>query len=129
MDPDLLAEYAMGPDYNVDPENLALRVDVKVAGPDFSIEDRGIRLNWRGDTHHRAQKDSDFPIDKYAYDAYVRDKKLSFSMHTWDAEGKHLDIFYFKDVALDETRKEDVSVNKDGAQLDLKVTLRFYNGK
>ena len=114
----------MVPDLRSD-EAVALRADFEIKGEGIDIKRKGLALNPVGATRYRVEADEG-PLDRLSFDPFVSDNKLDFTMHTWLADGKHLDIVEGKDIPLGETFNKEVSINKDGAILNLTICLRFY---
>lgn len=112
-----------------DDELLKPAVDIEIKGAGFAIERLGLRLNAEGDTHYRIQEGVEEVIDRFSFDAFVIKRKLEFSIHTWLSTGKHLDLAQAKEIQLGETFEQDIKVEKDGSEIELKISLRFYEVK
>ena len=116
----------MVPDLRPD-EAARLCADFEIKGAGIDIKRKGLALNPVGATRYRIEEDGDSPLDKLSFDPVVSGDKLDFTMHTWLASGKHLDIVEGKDIPLGNTFSANVRVDKDGNILELAIALRFYS--
>ena len=99
-------------------------IALSVQGDGVSIEEPALPLNPEGPTKYRNHVEKG-PIEDYSLTGEIFDGKASVEMHTWNNEGKHVDICLVEGLGDGQTREEEVEVKLGEATLRLSVKVGF----
>lgn len=106
-----------------DQPNIRFAADFSITGDGVRIRRKNLALNEFVETRYRLQEEG--PIDRLSFSGEIRDGALFGEIHTWDDEGRHLDLIKAEGLRVGGEEVAEVAINKGGKLLRLEVRLAF----
>lgn len=100
-------------------------VDIEIKGSEVNISRPGLPLNEEGPTEYRIQEEAKGKIKRCSFEAFVVNRKLEFTIHTWMDDGRHLDLAAAKGIAIGEAFEKKVEVDRNGTLLSFEIKVLF----
>ena len=101
-------------------EGRRLIARLEITGEGINISHKDIPLNEFGESKCRFSEEGD--IERFSFSAHALDGALlDFECHTWDEQGRHLEIFSGEDLKAGEGTEKEVEVDLPKGKRVLKV--------
>ena len=100
------------------------QIELTAHGEGIEIKKISFALNDFGETHYRFQERGE--ISYFACDAYVHEGVAKFSLHTWNGEGKHVDLIDESDLTDGAIIEKDAEITIDDKTYRFHYTLHYF---